>query len=398
MFDGIKIRINDRVTHTRLLNNPALDFIGSHKKTGEVPTETELKENPRLRNNSAEYRGLIISVYDSETVIIRGSLHKYFNNGQHNYSQYCLPQIAETLQLLTTELAINPATARLQNLEFGVNLILPFNPDDLISNLIIHKTNTFNKFDIKDSNGRTTKREGRQYWLKIYDKGLHFDIIDSNILRFEIKAVKMEVIKKGEIFLTDLIKPNIINLCKERLIKAFDELIINEPLNISQLNDKDREFYKEYSNPRTWERLTPNQRNKKKEKYNNLLTRYSTHKIKEITRNCLIQTLQNITTIQPETGDVLTDLQNIQKGCSDHLSIMSKHPQPNQQLKYCITCGRELSGQKKGSKFCSELLFGKDAKKCRNVNSNPRNNRNRKIESIKSKGVLFDILPFIKAS
>ena len=37
----------------------------------------------------------------------------------------------------------------------------------------------------------------------------------------------------------------------------------------------------------------------------------------------------------------------------------------------------------------------REAKKCRNKNSNAKNNRVRKFNKIKGKGVLFDIAPFI---
>ena len=45
-----------------------------------------------------------------------------------------------------------------------------------------------------------------------------------------------------------------------------------------------------------------------------------------------------------------------------------------EEYQFCITCGRDISSQKKGSKFCSEMLYGREAKKCRNRDSNPRNN------------------------
>lgn len=66
--------------------------------------------------------------------------------------------------------------------------------------------------------------------------------------------------------------------------------------------------------------------------------------------------------------------------------------------RYCLTCGRDITNQKTGSKFCSEKLYGREAKKCRNMDSNPRNHIKRKIEVIESRGVLFDIKPYINFS
>jgi hypothetical protein len=49
-----------------------------------------------------------------------------------------------------------------------------------------------------------------------------------------------------------------------------------------------------------------------------------------------------------------------------------------------------------GSRFCSAKYVGYfAAHQCRNNDSNARNNRIRKINKINSKGVLFDIAPFV---
>jgi len=66
------------------------------------------------------------------------------------------------------------------------------------------------------------------------------------------------------------------------------------------------------------------------------------------------------------------------------------------QKRYCLSCKKDITNQHKNSLFCSSKYVGeREAKKCRNNNSNPRNNRLRKIDKINSKGVLFDIAPFV---
>jgi hypothetical protein len=65
-------------------------------------------------------------------------------------------------------------------------------------------------------------------------------------------------------------------------------------------------------------------------------------------------------------------------------------------FRYCRSCGKDITNQHKGSLFCSKKYVGeRAAKQCRNSNSNPRNNRRRKIEKIVNRGVLFDIEPYI---
>ena len=49
------------------------------------------------------------------------------------------------------------------------------------------------------------------------------------------------------------------------------------------------------------------------------------------------------------------------------------------QPRFCVVCGREITGQKAGSLFCSERLYGASARQCRNKDSNRRLAIKRKI-------------------
>jgi hypothetical protein len=51
----------------------------------------------------------------------------------------------------------------------------------------------------------------------------------------------------------------------------------------------------------------------------------------------------------------------------------------------CLSSGKEIATQKSGKS---------EAHKCRNTNSNHRNNFKRKVEVIQGRGLLFDIMPF----
>lgn len=67
----------------------------------------------------------------------------------------------------------------------------------------------------------------------------------------------------------------------------------------------------------------------------------------------------------------------------------------------CATCGRPTGSTAKKSKFCSPSFYGqREAKKCRNADSNARHNaknsRARSIAKITSGGVLFDQTPYLK--
>ncbi len=64
--------------------------------------------------------------------------------------------------------------------------------------------------------------------------------------------------------------------------------------------------------------------------------------------------------------------------------------------RYCSTCGRDITDQKKGSVFCSEKLYGKQAKKSRNKNSNPKNNYKLEEQNLYSGVLLFSVNEYKK--
>ena len=66
-----------------------------------------------------------------------------------------------------------------------------------------------------------------------------------------------------------------------------------------------------------------------------------------------------------------------------------------EENRYCKTCGNDISDQKLGSIFCSERKWGRIGKKCRNRDSNPRNNFLRKEKKERQSGLLFDFSDFL---
>ena len=64
---------------------------------------------------------------------------------------------------------------------------------------------------------------------------------------------------------------------------------------------------------------------------------------------------------------------------------------------YCLGCGAEIVNPRKGQKFCSAKQVGYErAHKCRNNNSNPRNNTRRSYIRLISVPMLFDTSEYIQ--
>jgi hypothetical protein len=63
-----------------------------------------------------------------------------------------------------------------------------------------------------------------------------------------------------------------------------------------------------------------------------------------------------------------------------------------QTIRRCLTCGRDITGQKSNSNFCSEKIFGREVKRCRNVISNFKQHEIR----FYSGPLLFDVDQFLR--
>ena len=217
--------------------------------------------------------------------------------------------------------------------------------------------------------------------VKVYNKSLQYGQRE-NILRIEDKIIRMRKIKDLNIkTLYDLMQPqNLIEL-GTLLSEMFDNLIIHEPIKIENLTTAKQGFYEECDNPRKWESLSRNQRYKNLIQFNELIRENSIYRIKETIGKQIVEKWDYLL----KKGDEYTPNQNLQKGDKYTGSIACIHnPKVNEsndlKERRCLTCGRDISRQKKGSRFCSEKLFGKEVKQCRNNVSNPKNNLIKRVK------------------
>ena len=84
MIDGINITLSIKPDRIRQL----LDFTGSHSETtGEVLHH---------RKPTAELNGLLVIIAGSlPSVKVKGSVHKFANQGKHNFDQFTLSRFRE---------------------------------------------------------------------------------------------------------------------------------------------------------------------------------------------------------------------------------------------------------------------------------------------------------------
>ena len=193
------------------------------------------KENTSYihRGESDGYKCRIIETQRSQTqtdclLVVMGSLHKSFMLGE-NYFPFRWSYVQDAITDVANTFSLDEGKTRLQNIEIGVNIRLPFSPFEYLdSNFISYKGKERRKYDPDRRKGVSIGFEcpQTQYRIKIYDKGLQYELAH-HLMRFEIHYKKMQIVnKKGIVSLADL-------RCKEKvmsllplLLKAWDGMLV----------------------------------------------------------------------------------------------------------------------------------------------------------------------------
>lgn len=168
MIDGIKVR----VFGDSMLNLLSLDFLIFEK------SENKIK---------AKYKGLIIEYYpNSLACYIRGSIHKFYNEGEHNADQFSRTDFILALKKLENELYISCKDIILCRIELGINILLPYPPLRFINMITLIN----GRMPIRQPRGLLV--EYQQYSIKIYSKSKQCKLIENkNIIRIEIAYHKI---------------------------------------------------------------------------------------------------------------------------------------------------------------------------------------------------------------
>jgi hypothetical protein len=367
MIDYVKLEINSKSVAEAIRLNPELVF-----KTEVINATGE--ETKQI----SKYRGLKFLIYPNNKIIIEGSIHKYKNEGEHNFDDFNFYHLSETIKIICEKFRFDPKEAILRGFEFGVNIITIKNPTDILKMILCYGNDEFNKMDI----GKGIQSKQDSEIVKIYNKSIQYKRKE-NILRIENKIIRMRKIHNLEIkHLHDLIKPNKLIQLGKVLTEMFEKVIIHEPVKIELLTKPELKLYDNCGNPRFWTGLNRSQRHKKLSQYNYLIENKSLLNLKKMLSKQVAEKWYELL----KKGDENTGIKHRQKGDENTRSILgncSQKVNESNELKerHCLTCGRDISKQKKGSRFCSEKLFGKEVKLCRNNMSNPKNNLKKRVEN-----------------
>lgn len=390
MFDGIKI-LNALTDVEALKQNPLLYWqLHVPERTGAIESQT------------AEYANLRFTI-KGNFVNIQGSLHKYANEGAHNYNDFGADQLAVTISDLRERFRISE-NSHLNNIEFGVNVCTPFAPKKFLERLICHKGRPFIK--IVDEGINYYQCQHEHFILKIYDKGTQYRQT-KNLLRFEVKVLKMQFLDtKGVSIKTlgDLTNTSNYGRLGAILKGYFDEILFDEPQITAQtLKQAQRELLNTGRNPKTWARP-------QREDFENG-THYDRAR-KEQTRrlNKFIELLkshpkaqhwqQTVSQLIAEKWDKLTgvncpkftDLQNptmtkqngaIVPNLPFILNVnlgQTYQPETPTKTTVCKVSMADISGQRRGSVFLGETALRNDAELLAAVTNQHRTNKRKRTK------------------
>ena len=146
-IDFIKCQII-KLNPELLFKNPILDFRSLvNRDTGEFKPK-----------RVATYKNIKITIADSGFIELSGSIHKYLNDGIHNYNDFTYTDYKVALNRTYEDFGIMPENMWIQNLEYGVNIIPPIKSSLILNNCFLHKRQTISK-PINTKNGHYIQAE-----------------------------------------------------------------------------------------------------------------------------------------------------------------------------------------------------------------------------------------------
>ena len=250
MIDYIKL--SSRLNSTQVADlRSKIDFFESiNGSTGEH--EKILANGKKVSYRSTGWtKNMKLDLFPEGYIELSGSLHKYYNDGKHNFNQFGRKEAETALKRLIEVTGLELPIFKVESVEVGVNLMPPIPSDDIINNALMYKRRPFEaKYCTDEGNYRQATLS--EYWVKLYNKRLHYEIqgydIGHEILRFELKINKMRMLAKYKVFSLEDLMNNIEDIAKDMLPKAWEEVLLYDPT----VNKQTKEQTIKYANVNFW--------------------------------------------------------------------------------------------------------------------------------------------------
>jgi len=284
MIDNIKFYINNKDGFEENINkNESIDL-----KTFVSTFTGEMTEYPK----TGKYFNMEARITEKQA-FLKGSLHKFINmyleDKEHNYNDFDLRDIKLVVDEIVNTLEIKPDETSITNLEFGFNIELDEDPQEIIDNRLLMNNFKNHSKDLKfRGRGNYKEFELTDYSIKVYNKSKQYQQ-DKYILRIEIKfTAKRKLNLLGIHTLSDLTNTEVLRNLFNFLMIQFDKLIIIDAFydrkDISQTNKRRLTMF---TNPNYWKNIDTKQLHIKEKlirEYKSLIKKYNLDKTKNVLR------------------------------------------------------------------------------------------------------------------
>jgi hypothetical protein len=332
LIDYIKILIRNIAENT-WTNNPYLDFYDViNLDTGEIRTLNKYGKNITT-HKTAYYKGLDFKLYSTGTLTISGSLHKFNNDGAHNFNDFNKTALINVVNELQNKFNLDLQKCIIRGVEVGVNFTPPIETNTIIDNVFLHNTTPFEK-KYYSNEGKFVQCEHSHYIVKIYNKALHYlkyfpELKTQRIMRFELKYKKMERLNKIGIYtLNDIINTDFAIFKNELTTEWKKILYYDTTIEHNSIKLKD------YNNSNYWNELLKTKSKSTFDKHKN--------KLKKITENYSQK-------IQFSINEIITNKINFlnEEGVHfDRLYIKSNRVPQSTNNKQCSVTGFFCAGNR----------------------------------------------------
>ena len=386
------------------------------------------------------YRGLTVTLYPTNNKLkVEGSLPTFANGNNLHLLTY--PEMQLTIPALATAVGLPGTRLSLVGLELSNDLDSTTSPRSFLQSLQHHKGSKFTARKPPKGVARPLEyfATHTDFVLKCYDKGTWEKRHDNHLpagqyrTRFEVVMERARAINalwnRSETTLADLLSPEFYAAAAAELEQRWKEITRDNGLNYIGLSKKDIGLLSSRGSKEHWRGLkavvSAITIKRQKKEYAKLAAamakRVGPDEYDQLFKPALTALLPPLATAQNDTffqtysllelprmsvvKDAAPPLVYVADAGAGAGGLLPSPPaylaaddddRPTTAARCCLTCGRMLTSSDSRAKFCSERVWGSAAKKCRNADSNPRNNAAATLRKIESQWQLFDQRPFVR--
>lgn len=263
MIDFIKILITDNTQIEHFKSHSLLTWFSKNEKLSHFDYETVYSKEVKI------FKGILFCFYENKLEILFKP-HYYFNDNLHNANDFnsidCIKVMNDFINTFNIK---EPQDFKIINIEYGINIAIPYDIKDFITYLSYHSKNLLTNDDSLafSKKGYKANKNGSVNFhkvIKLYAKCLQFPTYcDKNTFRFEVKSKKSAYIKTLSIeTIKDLIELKTYEILAENIVKEWDNVLILGLVDESVfLDTKENNLLSKYQNPNYWYKIKQNHRN-----------------------------------------------------------------------------------------------------------------------------------------